>query len=460
MIGRSFYMTTSWKHLLPTDTFIVKVNGILHEFDKKVLTLLYQPIIGASAYSLYMTLWGMLNVKSYVTKPHSHHYLMLMSSQTLPDIYHDRLKLEGLGLLHVYQKKDEEKRVFIYELCPPLSPQAFFKEEWLAAYLFNRLGKTQFQMIKRQFQMHKIPKDGYEDITKSFPEVFTNVMESELVLSDDTKAIMEDERYELVDRVEPGVEYEEESFFHLDLCLEMIPDVIVPKEWLTEEIRDSIWKLATIYHLNEQQMSEMIQQVCLHQESFPIDLLRTEIAAWYQINIQEKLPFLTLRHQPENLKEMKKEEVVTQKQKIVHQFETLSPYDVLRSYANGGKPALVDLKLIETIMFEQKLTPGVVNVLIDYVLKTNDGKLPGPLVTKIAAHWSRKKIKTVQEAIDFAQQEHNKSKKWQKNSNMPSVKKGRKVEKMGDWMSEKDTEVDEETWKQQKQLLEERIKNL
>lgn len=43
---------------------------------------------------------------------------------------------------------------------------------------------------------------------------------------------------------------------------------------------------------------------------------------------------------------------------------------------------------------------------------------------------------------------------------MPSVKKGRKVEKMGDWMSEKDTEVDEETWKQQKQLLEERIKNL
>ena len=48
------------------------------------------------------------------------------------------------------------------------------------------------------------------------------------------------------------------------------------------------------------------------------------------------------------------------------------------------------------------MNPGVVNVLIDYVLKTNDNKLERGLVETIAGHWSRKKIETVEEAMEIA----------------------------------------------------------
>lgn len=42
--------------LLPADTYIVVNKTILSEQDKKKITMLYQPIIGHTAVSLYLTL--------------------------------------------------------------------------------------------------------------------------------------------------------------------------------------------------------------------------------------------------------------------------------------------------------------------------------------------------------------------------------------------------------------------
>ena len=50
----------SWMELLPIDRYKVSAKGLLHNYDRKVLTMLYQPLIGSRAFSLYMTLWGEL----------------------------------------------------------------------------------------------------------------------------------------------------------------------------------------------------------------------------------------------------------------------------------------------------------------------------------------------------------------------------------------------------------------
>ena len=42
--------------LLPADTYIVVSKTIIEDEDRKKLTLLYQPIIGHTAVSLYLTL--------------------------------------------------------------------------------------------------------------------------------------------------------------------------------------------------------------------------------------------------------------------------------------------------------------------------------------------------------------------------------------------------------------------
>ena len=75
-------------------------------------------------------------------------------------------------------------------------------------------------------------------------------------------------------------------------------------------------------------------------------------------------------------------------------------------------------------MVEQKLTPGVINVLIDYVLKTNNMKLNKNLIETIAGHWKRKNIETVKEAIEECRKEH---KKFKKQEPVAQTKKKNKV---------------------------------
>ncbi|AJG48908.1 replicative DNA helicase [Bacillus anthracis str. Turkey32] len=115
----------SWMELLPIDRYKVSAKGLLHNYDRKVLTMLYQPLIGSRAFSLYMTLWGELEQDRVFGKENTHHSLMVTMQMQLPEVYEERVKLEAIGLLKVYIKKEKDIRMFIYELQPPLSPKQF-----------------------------------------------------------------------------------------------------------------------------------------------------------------------------------------------------------------------------------------------------------------------------------------------------------------------------------------------
>ena len=52
------------------------------------------------------------------------------------------------------------------------------------------------------------------------------------------------------------------------------------------------------------------------------------------------------------------------------------------------------------------LKPGVVNVLIDYVLKINNNKLTRSFIEVIASQWARSKIETVEAAMNLAEKEN------------------------------------------------------
>ena len=99
-------------------------------------------------------------------------------------------------------------------------------------------------------------------------------------------------------------------------------------------------------------------------------------------------------------------------------FENTSPYDFLRYKYHDVKPTSRDLKLLEKLIIDLDLTPAVVNVLIDYVLRKNNNKLTEGFVETIAAQWKRAGLKTASDAMEFAEKEHKKlSKKESKVSN-------------------------------------------
>ena len=143
---------------------------------------------------------------------------------------------------------------------------------------------------------------------------------------------------------------------------------------------------------------------------------------------------------------------------MVYTFESVTPYDFLRSKYKTGEPSLRDLRLIESLLVDQKMNPGVVNVLIAYVLKINNQKLTKSYVDTIAGQWKRLNIETVEEAMKISEKEHKKLKRQLESKNKNQMVKSKattKEEVVPDWFDKelKNEEMSEEEASELDQLL-------
>ena len=136
---------------------------------------------------------------------------------------------------------------------------------------------------------------------------------------------------------------------------------------------------------------------------------------------------------------------------MVYAFENLTPYQFLKAKYKGAEPTDRDKRLIENLLIDQKLNPGVVNVLISYVLKINHEQLKKSYVETIAGQWKRLNIETVEEAMKVAEKEHKKLKKIANKSQVKSVSKTKKETSLPAWF-DKNLENEETTPEEEEEL--------
>lgn len=128
-------------------------------------------------------------------------------------------------------------------------------------------------------------------------------------------------------------------------------------------------------------------------------------------------------------KELSKEE------RLIARFESISPKELLEDLSGGNNASEQDMKLISEIMVKQGLPNPVMNVLIHYVLLQSNMKLSKPYLEKIASHWSRAKLKTAKEAMEFAKKQAEPPVKQQRNNRQ----KKQSTEVIPDWFKERKT---------------------
>ena len=135
---------------------------------------------------------------------------------------------------------------------------------------------------------------------------------------------------------------------------------------------------------------------------------------------------------------------------------------MLSDFQGGGEPSAADLKIVEDVMFTKKLSPGVVNVLLHYVLNQANMKLSKAYVDTIASHWARKEIKTVKEAIELIKKEGQKFSAAAAGKKMKQAGTAKPVrtEIIPDWFDKSEEEKKAEIMKQEIPNFEERKRRL
>ncbi|TDL82046.1 replication initiation and membrane attachment family protein [Peribacillus frigoritolerans] len=433
-------MDKHWNQLLPVDRYLVKMNGVLQDFDRKVLTLLYQPLLGAKCYGLYMTLWAELEQDRMWSEETTHHGLMSLMQSNLREIYEERIKLEGIGLLKTFQKEQNDTKLYIYELMPPLKPADFFQDGVLNIYLYNRVGKNKYNQLKKFFADTSLSSDLVQ-ITRPFNEVFKSLQPSEMIsrLTDEVQEDLEPEKgTEFYHSGEAASPLMTDDVFDFDLFFAGLSEAVIPRKSITKKVKETIKKLSYLYGINAMEMKNVVMNAIDANETIQIDSLRKAARDWYQFEHGEKLPALADKTQPAFLRSgTSPEKELSQEEMLIKQLDSISPKQFLMDLADGIEPAAADLQIVEEVMFKQKLHPGVVNVLIYYVMLKTDMKLSKSYVQKIASHWARKQVATVRSAMELAKQEHRQYQEWAEKKTVS--KTGRKLirkEKLPQWLKE------------------------
>ncbi len=146
-------------NLLPADVYTVVNKTIIKNIDRKLITMLYQPIIGYSATSLYFTLIDDLDKREILSEDLTHHHLMSTMQLKLDEIEKARKKLEAVGLIKTYYKKDTINH-YVYLLYSPMDANEFLNHPVLNIVLYNNLGKKEYDRIVDYF---KVPKVNLKD---------------------------------------------------------------------------------------------------------------------------------------------------------------------------------------------------------------------------------------------------------------------------------------------------------
>lgn len=383
-------------NLVPADTYVVVNKTILHNEDRKIITSLYLPIIGTDAVMLYFTLWADLDNSEILSSEFSHQKLVSSLRITINELQTSFDKLEAIGLIKSFIKEGNVNN-YIYEIFSPVSASEFLSHPILNIVLYSNVGKREYDNLVKAFKIPRLNTSNYKDITKSFNDVFesTSMTSYDLSLEDIRK----------YNKLKLNIN----SNFDFNFLISSMPKNLDTSKMFSKDIKELIINLSFIYDIDAIKMANIVKVSLNDNGTINRESLRKNSRNFYQFNNGGLLPTIIDNNQPEYLRKPIGD--TSRRAKMIYTFETISPRELLINKNNGNEPTRRDLKLIEDLLVDYKLKPGVVNVLLDYAINVNNKKLTRGFVETIAGEWQRKGIETVEDAMNNCEKVHKKSSK-------------------------------------------------
>lgn len=371
--------------LMMSDLYMVNANYPLDSIHMRAIQLLYQPLIGSTACSLYLTLYAELDQLSLTKATSLFSRLTKISGLSLTQINEASKKLEAIGLLERYKKDVDNNRIYHFVIKTPLSPSKIFNHVILGPLLLQRLGKEDLYRTKLCFKSSTFDFSDYENITAKFTDVFDiNMLEG-------SKEVLVEKNYFGNDYGKIDGDYDIELFY------QGLKDYQIKRSIITSDDETLIKQLGIMYRINALDMQGLVKD-SIKNDKISKQLLIKNCRDYYDITMPEK--FEEIYHKQAAIHKSSSNNDLLNAH--IQYLESVNPYQLLKDKQGGREPLKHDLQIVESIMTSLYLQPGVVNVLIELTLSQCDNVLSRAFMQTRAAQWKRKKIETVKEAMDEA----------------------------------------------------------
>jgi len=365
------------------DKFVVMADDSLTDFNRKTLSLMYMPLIGSKAISLYYAFEGCIGQNRNESDEFSHRKIMTMVDlESIAEFNHQRRKLEGIGLLDVYFKDASETRIYL--LKKPLLPGEFLCDPSLGSFLLTQIGEVEFEKLGMDFLIRKQDLRTYRKITAAFDDVFQATQsERKNFLS----GLYQTNKATTISVKNPGFDYE---YFSITLSTSNMVDPDLIK---SDAFKNNVLRLSFVFSLTEDDMKDAVIQSINLEKEFSYDEFGKNVRYVYLKKHKSTSPKLVTVEQ--------EEEEGSKKSDIVRTLEAQTPQEILEAMTKMTVSPL-DLQIFDELLKTTNLPIGVINTMIVYTLIEKDGDLPNfNYFLKMANHWARSKINTTEKAVEY-----------------------------------------------------------
>lgn len=158
----------------PREPFYVANKVELDNEKERVLTRLYQPLVGILGVGLYMTLISEFDTVPLASDYKTLYQLQAQTNSSLKDLFDSLHRLEATGLVKTYIGKNPILgEVVIFRLQSIPTAQEFFKTFLLSSLLLEKVGSSAYQRLVDDFTPREfLSLKSAEEVTSSFFEVF------------------------------------------------------------------------------------------------------------------------------------------------------------------------------------------------------------------------------------------------------------------------------------------------
>ena len=219
-------------------------SGALSQDDLATLALLYQPLLGSNAYGCYMVFNHLLDCRLYQSEIYTNRFLLDVLNIKESELSEAFGKLEAVGLISTYLKDD----LYLFKLSIPLSPRQFFLDGILGSFLKSEIGDVNFNILFDRFSFNEISRDGYENKTKSFDDVYQVK----------THAPLKSAKYIVDRRNGKGVIINTDYDF--EMLYKALPIRLQKKRLYTKRIQQQIASVAYVYGFSIEDMIVILSE--------------------------------------------------------------------------------------------------------------------------------------------------------------------------------------------------------
>ena len=360
------------------DFYEIRVASLITNLDRDSLLELYQPIIGARAASLYLTLSTQKKSPDGGSIFKTNQLLRNMQL-TSAEFIEARHYLEAVGLIRTYEADQEDVRCYIYVIYSPKSPKAFFEDVLFSGLLIQSVGEKEAKKLANKWKVNLTIPEEYREVSASFVDVYN--------LNYDDPSFRKDFGSQILGRDHGRAQLT----FSYDLFFSFIKEnsSIDISSFRKKDMKE-IARLATLFGLNEKSMAYIVIDEYIPEGSnhFDFDKIRTKC--------EQEIRF-------SQIKNVSKSDVSGDSElaKKVRMMEEVAPAKFLQYLQQGTKPARSDLTIVNALSKDYGFGNGIINVIVEYVLYKNNNILSKNYCEKIAASLAREGVTTTVDAMNY-----------------------------------------------------------